>query len=128
MNGGSFALNTQTDAISAKPFFINLHFHRDTVSACSCQLDKFSFFANFRLKMFLERFFHHKLNFKFALLKTHKKKKTGEKSRTGVFKNLSHSCRLEVNMPKGIFPLLLKENNKHSNIQCKPANGKLMKI
>ena len=39
-------LNTQTDAISAKLFFINLHFHRDTVSACSCQLDKFSFFAS----------------------------------------------------------------------------------
>ena len=45
-------LNTQTDAISAKRFFIYLHFHRDTVSACSCQLDKFSFFAIFVLKCF----------------------------------------------------------------------------
>ena len=31
-------------------------------------------------------------------------------------------------MQKGIFPLSLKENNKHPNIQYKQANGKLMKI
>ena len=57
----------------------------DTVSACSCQLDKFSFFANFRFKMFLERFFHHKLNFKFAFLETQKKKKE-KKEKMELFK------------------------------------------
>ena len=79
-------LNTQTDATSAKRFFINLHFHRDTVSACTCQLDKFSFFANFRFKMFLKRFFHHKLNFKFAFLET--QKKIQEKKKKWSFLNL----------------------------------------
>ena len=77
-------LNTQTDAISAKRF-INLHFHRDTVSAYSCQLDKFSFFANFRFKNVsrtLRVRFHHKLNLNFAFLENFfekKKKREGKK-------------------------------------------------
>ena len=42
--------------------------------------------TNFRFKMFLERFFHHKLNFKFAFLETQKKKEKKRKNGQELFK------------------------------------------
>ena len=74
-------LNTQTDAISAKRF-INLHFHRDTVSACSCRLDKFSFFANFRFNNVSRTFLSSQIELQFRIFgKIFLKKKRQDKEK-----------------------------------------------